>query len=35
MHKEEYSALDGLGLAQLIKQGEVTPTEYSQQRKAC
>ena len=27
MHKEEYSALDGLGLAQLIKQGEVTPTE--------
>ena len=27
MHKDEYSALDGLGLAQLIKQGEVTPTE--------
>lgn len=27
MHKDEYSALDGLGLAQLIKQGDVTPTE--------
>ncbi len=25
--KNEYSALDGLGLAQLIQQGEVTATQ--------
>jgi len=27
MHKDEYSVLDGLGLAQLIRQGEVSAQE--------
>ena len=29
MNKDEYSALDGLGLAQLIQQGEVTASQAS------